>query len=150
MRLKQLIGAGDRITLFTLPFAVAGVVANLAWPSVFTMHLGTAGVRAGIVLLVIGVPLWLGSALQVLIYVPRGRLITTGGFALVRHPLYCAVSLFVLPGCGLVLDTWAGFAVGAAMYVGARLFAGSEERDLTAMFGEAYQTYRANVWLPWL
>lgn len=150
MRLRQLVGAGDRITAFTLPFAVAGVGANLLWPPVFRMGWGSAGLAAGIILLVAGIPLWLGSAIQVLRNVPRGRLITTGGFALVLHPLYLAVSLLVIPGCGLVADSWVGFAIGAAMYVGVRLFAAGEEEEMVAAFPREYPAYRAKVLLPWL
>jgi protein-S-isoprenylcysteine O-methyltransferase Ste14 len=150
MRVKQLIGVGHRITGSTLPFAAVGVAANLAWPWVFEMGLGAAGHVAGIVLLGIGVALYLASLIQVLVNVPRGRLITRGTFAVVRHPLYCAIALFVVPGCGLILDSWLGFMVGAVMYVATRHFRRVEERHLAATFGDAYWAYRAHVLLPWL
>jgi len=148
--LRKLMGAGDRIMLFTLPFALLGIAGNILWPSLFKMGWGTWGLIAGVILLAVGVPLWLGSVIQILIGVPRGRLITTGGFALVRHPLYLAVALLVIPGCGLVLDTWLGFGIGAAMYLGVRRFAVQEERELVAAFPQQYPAYRANVLLPWL
>ena len=150
MALRKLMGAGDRIMLFTLPFALAGVGSNLLWPSAFRTGLGTAGLVAGIVFLAVGVPLWLGSVIQILINVPRGKLIMTGGFALVRHPLYLAVALLVIPGCGLVLDSWMGFGIGAAMYLAVRLFAVQEEKELAASFPQEYPAYRAKVLLPWL
>lgn len=148
--LRKLMGAGHRIMLFTLPFVLAGVASDLLWPPAFRMGWGTPGLILGLVLLAVGVPLWLGSAIQVLRQVPRGKLITTGGFAWVLHPLYLAVSLLVIPGCGLVLDSWLGFAIGAAMYVGVRLFAVREERELAAAFPREYPAYRAKVLLPWL
>jgi len=150
MRLKALIGAGDRIMGLTLPFAAVGIAANVAWPGLFRVDAGMAGLVAGIVLLAIGVPVWLVSVVQILVNVPRGRLITTGPFALLLHPLYTAVALFVIPGCGLALDSSVGFGIGAVLYVSCRLFAGREERALAERFPTEYPAYRARVLLPWL
>jgi protein-S-isoprenylcysteine O-methyltransferase Ste14 len=150
MQVKALVGAGDRIGALTLPFAIVGLAANILWPSVFRMGFGAAGMILGIVFVAIGVPLWLTSAVQVLAFVPKGKLITGGPFALMLHPLYTSVALLVIPGCGLLFDTWLGFAVGIILYGSARLFAPSEERDLAARFPQDYPAYRKRVILPWL
>lgn len=150
MHIRKLVGAGDRIIGLVMPFIVIGVIANILWRSVFTMGFGSAGLIVGIVLLVVGVPIWLTSVVQVIAVVPKGRLITGGPFALVLHPLYTSVAILVLPGLGLVLDTWLGFALGAILYVASRLFSPAEERELASTFGEEYSTYRRRVILPWL
>jgi len=108
MHLKALVGAGHRIAALALPFVVAGVIADLLWPSAFRMGLNRSGRIAGIVLLVMGVPLWLISAVQIITLVPKGKLIRSGPFALVRHPLYTWVALLVIPGCGFLFDSWIG------------------------------------------
>jgi protein-S-isoprenylcysteine O-methyltransferase Ste14 len=105
---------------------------------------------AGFLLLLIGVPLWLTSAFQILVSVPKGELITTGAFALMRHPLYTSVALLVIPGLGLVFGSWLGLTVGVVLYAWARLFARSEEQDLEARFPRDYPAYRKRVALPWL
>jgi protein-S-isoprenylcysteine O-methyltransferase Ste14 len=150
MKLRGLVGAGDRIIAGMLPFAVVGIVANVLWPSVFRMNAGNAGLIAGSILLAVGGPLWLWAAAQVLLYVPQGRLITTGPFGIVLHPIYSFVALLVIPGIGLVLDTWGGFAIGAALYVSSRIFAPREERQLAKEFPDDYPAYRSRVLLPWL
>lgn len=150
MKLENLVGAGDRVIAGMLPVAAAGIAANVVWPDVFWMGFGTAGLVAGIVLLALGVPLWLWAVAQILVYVPRGKLITTGPFALVLHPIYTSVALLVIPGAGLVLDTWVGFAVGGALYVSSRIFAPREERELASAFPTEYPAYRAKVLAPWL
>jgi protein-S-isoprenylcysteine O-methyltransferase Ste14 len=150
MRLKVLVGAGDRVMGSTLPFAAVGIAANILWPGVFRMGFGTGGLIAGIVLLVVGVPLWITSAIQILVWVPRKTLITTGPFAIVAHPIYTFFALLVLPGVGLVLDTWLGFAVGAVLYSFVRVFAGSEEKLLASFFPKEYPAYRSKVLIPWL
>lgn len=150
MKIKALVGAGDRIMALTLPFAIVGLAANALWPSVFRMGLGAAGTILGVVFVMIGVPLWLISVVQILVLVPRGKLITGGPFALMLHPLYTSVALLVIPGCGLLFDSWLGFALGIVLYVSARRFERSEERDLAARFPQEYPAYRRRVLLPWL
>jgi len=150
VKLKDLVGAGDRVIAGMLPVAAAGIAANIIWPGVFRMGFGTGGLIAGIVFLALGGPLWSWAVGQILIDVPRGRLITTGPFSLVLHPIYTFVALLVIPGVGLVLDTWVGFAIGVALYVSSRIFAPSEERQLARDFPNEYPAYRARVFLPWL
>ncbi len=150
MKLKVLVGSGDRIMSLTLPFLVVGVVANILWPGVFTLGFGMGGVIAGIVLLVIGVPIWLTGVGQVLVNVPRKRLITTGPFAVLPHPMYTSVSLLVVPGIGLLFDSWVGAAIGVALYVSSRIFAPREDQILAKVFPSEYPAYRKRVLIPWL
>ena len=150
MNLKVLVGAGDRVMGLALPFFAAGLAANLVRPDWFRMGSGTGGLVAGIVLLAVGVPAWIASAVQILVNVPRGKLITTGPFAVTRHPLYTSVALLVLPGLGFLLDTWLGPAAGAVLYGSSRLFAGREEKLLAKLFPTEYPAYRTRVLLPWL
>lgn len=150
MKLKALVGSGGSVMGLTLPFAILGIAANLAWPGAFRLGWEGAGRIAGVVLLVLGLPLWLGSVAMIIAYVPRHRLITKGPYALVLHPLYTSVALLVIPGCGLLLDSWAGFAIGAVLYVSSRIFSPREEALLAKLFPEEYPAYRAKVLLPWL
>ncbi len=147
---KNLVGAGDRVMGMALPFAIVGIAANVVWPDAFRMGAGLPGAIAGIALLAVGVPLWLWAVAQILVYVPRGRLITSGPFRLMLHPIYTCVALLAIPGVGLVVDTWVGFPIGAALYASSRVFAPREERQLAKDFPNEYPTYRARVLLPWL
>ena len=149
--LQELVGAGDRIGLLTLPFLIVGVALNLASPSWFAVGGPPPGLRTiSIAVLVIGVPVWLWSVALILRHVPRGELITTGPYRVVKHPLYTSVALLVLPWVGFLLDTWLGAAMGIVLYVGSRWFAPREEQVLAARFGGAWDRYRSTVWLPWL
>lgn len=150
MKLKALVGSGDKIGLFVLPFLIAALALAILAPSVIQLPSSDAFRAIGIVLLVPGVIVWAWSALLILWQVPRGRLITGGPFALVRHPLYTGVALLVLPGLGLALGTWLGIALGIALYVASRMFAPDEEKALSAEFGPAWDEYSARVLLPWL
>lgn len=137
--------------LFTLPFAVVGVMLQVAFPSFFDVGGPSDSLRAiSIAVSVAGVAIWLWSVALILIKVPRGELITTGPFAVVRHPIYTSVALLVLPWAGFLLDTWLGAVIGAALYLGTRLFAPREEHALSQMFGAAWQDYASGVKVPWL
>ncbi len=150
MKLKALMGAGDLIIGCTLPFAAAGIVLNLVFPAVCALDLGLTGIVIGIILLAAGVPLWLAAAVQILVSVPKGKLVTTGPFAVVLHPIYTFFGLLVIPGTSFLFDTWVGFAIGIVLYLFSRIFSGREEKKLEESFGEKYRAYRKKVLLPWL
>ena len=100
--------------------------------------------------LVGGVTVWIWSVVLILTRVPRGELITSGPYALVRHPLYTGVALLVLPWAGFLLDTWLGALIGVVLYLGSRLFAPEEEEELSETFGARWHEYRRTVKIPWL
>lgn len=151
MNLKELIGSGDKIVLFTLPFLVAGVVLNVLYPESF----GVGGpplqcLVISIVLLVIGVTIWMWSVYLILKDASKGKLITGGPFAIIKHPLYTAVSLLVIPWIGFLCNSWVGIVIGLAMYIGSRIFAREEEKLLAETFGESWEAYKKKVKIPWL
>ena len=151
MNIRQLVGSGDRIALLTAPVVVIGAIANVAWPAAFSVGGPPGPLRLlSILVLVVGLVIWLWSAALILVEVPRHHLITTGPFALARHPLYSGVALLVLPWAGFLLDTWLGLVVGLALYGAARLFEPDEEAALAREFGAAWQAYRGSVLLPWI
>ena len=151
MNVKALVGSGDKIGLLLLPFVVVGVVLNVAYPSAFSVGGPAAALQVvSVVILIVGVIIWIWSVALILTKVPRGELITNGPYALVKHPLYTAVSLLVLPWIGFLLDTWLGVLLGGVLYVGSRLFAPHEERELSRTFGPAWDQYCAKVKLSWL
>ena len=77
MKLKELVGGGDRIGLFVLPFVVVGVLLNVALPSAFDVGGPSDALRAiSIVVLLAGVTIWIWSVVLILTKVPRGELIT--------------------------------------------------------------------------
>ncbi len=150
MNLRSLVGSGDKIGLFVLPFAVAGLVLNTLFPPLFAIPQSDVLTAIGGGLLVAGLVGWAWSVTLILTQVPKGRLITSGPYALVKHPLYTAVSLLALPGLGFLLGSWLGTLFGAVLYIGARIFAPEEERDLARTFGKAWDAYAGSVRISWL
>ena len=151
MKLKTLVGSGDKITLFTLPFLFVGVILNVAFPTFFAVGGPSEALRVtSIAVLILGIAIWAWSVVLILTRVPRGELITTGPFALVKHPIYTSVALLVLPWAGFLLDTWLGGAIGIVLYVASRRYAPAEEAALSETFGAAWDAYSRTVMIPWL
>jgi len=151
MKLKDLVGSGDKIGLLTLPFLVAGLVLNILFPQVFAVGGPSAALQVvSIIVLIPGVIIWIWSVLLILTRVPKGELIRDGPYAVFKHPLYTGVTLLVLPWLGFLLNTWLGLLVGAVMYIGSRLFAPAEEEKLSKTFGRAWDAYAKKVLIPWL
>ncbi len=151
MKLIELIGSGDKIMLFTLPFLVIGLGINILNPEWFYVGGPEAELQIiSIILFTAGVIIWLWSVYLILARASKNKLITNGPFAIVKHPLYTSVSLLVLPWFGFLCDTWLGIIIGGAMYIGSRKYASEEERKLAKTFGENWEAYKTKVQIPWL
>lgn len=151
MRLKALVGSGDKMMLLTSPFLAIGLVLNILAPSVFDVGGPSAVLKAvSIIMLIPGVTIWAWSVILVLTKVPKKELITNGPYALVKHPIYTGVSLLVLPWAGFLFNTWLGTVIGAVLYIGSRIYAPEEEENLSKTFGAAWDEYRKKVKIPWL
>ena len=151
MKIKDLVGSGDRIGLLTLPFLIIGLILNIIFPSAF--HVGgppTALKVISIIILIPGVAIWIWSIVLILTRVPKRELITNGPYALVKHPLYTGVALLVLPWLGFLLNTWSGALIGVILYIGSRIFSPEEEAELSEAFGTAWNEYSNKVKIPWL
>ncbi len=149
--LRVLIGSGDRIGRLVLPFLAVGVGLNIWRPALFGVGgPGTVLKAVSVAMLVPGVTIYLWSVFLILTRVPKGELITTGPYALVKHPLYTAVGLLVLPAAGFLRDSWLGALLGIVLYIGSRMFAPDEEKALSRTFGAAWDEYRDRVKIPWL
>jgi protein-S-isoprenylcysteine O-methyltransferase Ste14 len=150
-RLKILIGSGDKIGLFILPFLLAGLVLNIVYPAAFAVGGPAAALRdVSIVVLIPGLAMWAWSVVLILRKVPRGELITNGPYSIVKHPLYTSVALLVLPWLGFLFNTWLGALIGIILYIGSRIFAPAEEAALSKTFGASWDEYCNSVKIPWL
>jgi protein-S-isoprenylcysteine O-methyltransferase Ste14 len=151
VKLKALVGSGDKIGLLVLPFLVTGVVLNILVPSWFDVGGPPAVLKAiSIIVLIPGAAIWIWSVVLILIKVPKKELITNGPYALVKHPLYTGVAFLVLPWIGFLFNTWLGIAIGAVLYLGSRIFAPKEEAILKRSFGPSWDSYIKKVKLPWI
>ena len=73
------------------------------------------------------------------------RLVTTGPYRWVRHPIYSAM-LGKLVATGLVVSHWIGLLAGVVIFgIGTAIRVRSEEKLLRAQFGSEYDDYACRV-----
>jgi protein-S-isoprenylcysteine O-methyltransferase Ste14 len=151
MKLKVLIGSGDKIGLLTLPFLIIGLILNIIIPSIFSVGGPSIVLKTiSIIFLIPGITIWIWSVVLILIKVPQQELITNGPYSLVKHPLYAGVALLVLPWLGFLFNTWLGVLIGIVLYIASRVFAPEEEAILSMTFGTTWDEYCHKVKIPWL
>ena len=72
------------------------------------------------------------------------RLVTSGPFRLIRHPVYAGMICFPL-GLALLVQSWALLAYFVLVLVLVLLLMPAEERQLAAAYGHEYAQYRRQV-----
>lgn len=151
MNLKILVGSGRKIGLFTLPFLVTGLVFNILFPALFSVG-GPSKALALISFLFIiaGLVVWIWTVFLILTKIPKRELITSGPYAIVKHPLYAGVALLILPWVGFMCNTWLGVVLGIVVYIGARIYSPDEEKLLSGIFGVEWENYSKKVRFPWI
>ncbi len=151
MKIKLLIGSGRKIGIFFFPFLLVGVTLNIVYPDFFAIGGPPFSLFwISIFIMIIGIANWLWTVVLLLTKVPRKELISTGPYALVKHPLYVGMAFLVIPWIGFLLNTWIGVCLGLAMYVGSKLYSPEEEKILFSIFGKEWDDYCQKVLLPWV
>jgi protein-S-isoprenylcysteine O-methyltransferase Ste14 len=151
MNIKELIGNGYKIGRIIYPIIIIGFIINILFPSHFFIG-GPSPLLLIIstIVLIIGFINCIWSQILIIINVPKHKLITSGPFSIVKHPLYTGVSLLVIPWVGFILNTWLGVVIGIALYVTSRIYEPEDEKKLSNIFGTAWTEYTKKVRIPWL
>jgi protein-S-isoprenylcysteine O-methyltransferase Ste14 len=98
-----------------------------------------------IVLLAIGLPMWALAGVRVMRAYSSDRLVTTGLYSIVRHPMYSAWIVFNGPGIALWYRSWPVFLISVAAWAVFKAHVGTEDRYLEERYGQEYRDYRARV-----
>jgi protein-S-isoprenylcysteine O-methyltransferase Ste14 len=89
--------------------------------------------------------MWLVGAVTVMRAYNRDRLVTSGIFALVRHPIYAAWITLIFPGLALLTRSWPMLLTPWIAYAIFRRLIHREDEYLEQRFGQAYRDYRRRV-----
>jgi len=151
MNRKEVMGSGGKIGRVALPFVIVGLVLNILAPSWFSVGGPSVVLKAiSVVILIAGITVWMWSGVLIVTKVPRKELITNGPFSVVKHPLYTAVALLVLPWIGFLFNTWLGVLIGIIVYIGSRIYSPEEEKILSRTFGAGWDEYCSKVKISWI
>lgn len=104
-----------------------------------------AVVTLAVVLIVIGLPMWLIGAFAAMRAYNRDQLVTSGVFGLVRHPMYAAWIVLILPGIALLTASWPFLLMPLVGYAVFKALIHTEDEYLQNRFGQSYSDYRASV-----
>jgi protein-S-isoprenylcysteine O-methyltransferase Ste14 len=83
---------------------------------------------------------------------PDHRLIRSGPYAVVRHPIYASM-LLMIAATALLVSNWIAFCIALVLYlIGTEIRIRIEEGLLVTRFGDEYEEYRRRVaaYLPGL
>ncbi len=101
-------GVGPRIVSLTLPHGIVAGIVTRIWPHVCRLRSipGIVLVMLAVVLLANGLPMLLTTVISMNRAYNSDRLVTSGIFAVVRHPIYSAWIVLILPGLALLSRSW--------------------------------------------
>jgi protein-S-isoprenylcysteine O-methyltransferase Ste14 len=142
----NIVGQGGKIILFMLPSLIGAIWVQIVFPHIAALPAGISLIQpVGYILLLLGLALWGAAVIQLLTGFPKGVLITTGAYGVVRNPIYSSVTFFILPAVTLLTLTWVYLVPSAFLYAGVMIFIGKEEQQLTNAFGKKYEDYLTRV-----
>ena len=140
-------GVGPRIAAAAAAYAALGSVASYAWPAFCKVpdlrHPAVTAIAWA--LIGIGVLLWVVAGAQVMKAYDRDQLVTSGAFALARHPLYSAWIVLILPGLALLSRAWPLLLTPLVAYAVFKSLIHTEDEYLHKRFGRSYLEYRSRV-----
>jgi protein-S-isoprenylcysteine O-methyltransferase Ste14 len=142
----NIVGEGGKIILFMMPSLIAAMAVHTSFPYVAALPEAIRFIQpVGYALLIPGLILWGTALIQLLIGFPKGELLTTGAYGVVRNPIYSSVTFFILPAVALMTFTWVYLGASVFLYVGVMIFIGTEEKQLRQAFGKQYEDYLMKV-----
>lgn len=141
------IGAGPKIMRPMLVVLVLGIVLKKIIPSIVAIPFFDVETlkNAGWILTISGSIFWVWALVQFVINFPKGKLITSGVYALSRNPIYASWILFILPGFAGLFNNWIFLLAALVMYISLMLSIKEEEKALADTFGEEYTDYSKRV-----
>lgn len=131
-------------------FAVAlGVHAGLHPRFVMSFAPPWAFTAVGVALLGIGTVLYAAAWVSLRRGLREGRLVTSGLYRIVRHPLYASAVFFTIPGVAVISRSWLLLPMPLLAYVSLRICLPAEDERLQKEFGEDYIRYREKTPALW-
>ncbi len=139
-------GVGPRFTVVSFLIATAVFTAHTTWLAHLKIPLPRAiSLILGIVLVIIGLPVFIIPGMTIDKYFSRGELATDGMYKYIRHPIYGAWIVFIVPGFVLLMNSLIGIIIPVLMYAVFKILIVEEDRFLEDQFGERFIEYKSNV-----
>ena len=139
-------GVSPKIVLTFTPFAVFfGALYLIFYPTFLLPIKSIYMIILGILLIIIGFIIYLKSIKLINEAYAKSKLVTNGVYGHMRHPLYSAFALFIIPGIICLFNSWILFFIPISYYIFCRIYIKEEERYCLRKFGEKYVHYKKQV-----
>jgi protein-S-isoprenylcysteine O-methyltransferase Ste14 len=137
------LGIGPKIGGVTIPLLAITIFISLKYKQLFSIYSGESRLMMylGILLVISGLILYFSTLPLLLKGLKETKLITTGAYALCRNPLYAAFILFLLPGIGLIMNSWIVLSICFLAYLLFKINIRSEYLEMKNIFGDEYKKY---------
>jgi protein-S-isoprenylcysteine O-methyltransferase Ste14 len=141
------MGIGPIIGGVILPWLAVSIFLSLRFKGlfIFTENGREVLFYAGLVLLIIGLVMYLLTAVLLLRGLRSKRLMTSGTYFLCCNPLYSSILLFVIPGLSLLMNSWLILTTSLVGYPLFKLFIKSEYMEMEEIFGDEFRKYRTET-----
>ena len=138
------LGIGPKIARVTIHYLVIAIGLTILFPAIFTFgkDLQKPFLVAGIIVLALALAFYIATLRLMVPGIRNNRLVTGGVYRLCRNPLYSALLLFLIPGVGLLLNSWIILSASIIGYLLFRKYIFQEEEVLERLFGDDYRNYR--------
>jgi len=138
-------GIGPKFATFSLIAALIIAVVNYVYFPGLILKYSPPVFLSGIILFLIGAAIFLIATYQVHRAFSGGRLVTSGVYRYIRHPVYAVWIVFIAPGVFLVTGIVFLIIVPFIMYAIFRVLIVREEVYMEQKFGEQYSEYKTRV-----
>ncbi|MCG8572205.1 MAG: isoprenylcysteine carboxylmethyltransferase family protein [Spirochaetes bacterium] len=137
-------GIGKKLEYIGIPYGVLCVFLTFFFQPVFfiTKQFNIYLFSVGLVLLIIGLIGHVIAAVAMVKGFKEKKLLTSGIFALSRHPMYTTLILFIIPGTGLLINSWLFLTGVVLLLILFFLFIKEEEQYLREKFAEEFVEYK--------
>ena len=140
------LGIGLKFAVISIIFATLVLYSHFLWMSHLTIPIPrTFSVVFGILLLIIGIPIYLISGITIRKYFNEGELATKGIYGYIRHPVYGAWVVFIIPGIVLLINSLIGLIIPIFMYVVFKILIVQEDKYLEDKFAEEFFKYKKSA-----
>ena len=100
---------------------------------------------AGISLIITGLLIWLVPAMTIKRSFDQGKLLTTGIYGYIRHPLYSGIILFITTGVVVITKSVIGLSIPILLAILFYIWIKEEDDYLEERFGEEFIEYKKRV-----
>jgi protein-S-isoprenylcysteine O-methyltransferase Ste14 len=140
-------GIGPKFAVISVVYSIIILILHSIYFQnlTFVVISKTLNLVLGIILIMIGIPIFLIPELTVVKYFQKGELCKEGVYSFMRHPIYGAWIVFMVPGIVLIFGSILGITIPIFMYCILRIFIVDEERYLERKFGKEYLEYKKKV-----